>query len=101
MERNGIDCDVPAGQVCCGAPWLHSGDVESFRKQGRKNVKVLADAIREAIGRGEKPAVVVPQLHWRSVLQHDYQEYPGVTSGQGSWSCRDRVSHTVRVLEEG
>ncbi len=38
----------PTGQVCCGAPWLHSGDVDNFRKQGRKNVTVLADAIRDA-----------------------------------------------------
>src|SRR3546814_395443 len=82
MERNGIDCDVPAGQVCCGAPWLHSGDVESFRKQGRKNVKVLADAIREAIGRGEKPAVVVPQPTCGYVLKYDYKDYLGGTDAE-------------------
>src|SRR5690606_29795647 len=23
-ERNGIECSLPEGQVCCGAPWLHS-----------------------------------------------------------------------------
>ena len=42
-ERNGIECSLPDGQVCCGAPWLHSGDVDSFRKQAAKNVTVLAD----------------------------------------------------------
>ncbi len=32
-EHNGIACDVPGGQVCCGAPWLHGGDVDNFRRQ--------------------------------------------------------------------
>jgi glycerol-3-phosphate dehydrogenase subunit C len=77
MERNGIDCDVPAGQVCCGAPWLHSGDVESFRKQGRKNVRILADAIRAMRARGEEPAVVVPQPTCGYVLKYDYKDYLG------------------------
>ena len=44
FEHNGIGCSLPKGQVCCGAPWLHGGDVDSFRKQGGKNVRVLADA---------------------------------------------------------
>jgi len=77
MERNGIDCDVPAGQVCCGAPWLHSGDVDSFRRQGRKNVRILADAIRSALARGEEPAVVVPQPTCGYVLKYDYKDYLG------------------------
>lgn len=77
MERNGIDCDVPAGQVCCGAPWLHSGDVDSFRRQGRKNVRILADAIRAMRARGEEPAVVVPQPTCGYVLKYDYKDYLG------------------------
>lgn len=76
-ERNGIDCSLPAGQVCCGAPWLHSGDVDNFRKQGRKNITVLADAIRDAQARGDDPAVVVPQPTCGYVLKHDYKDYIG------------------------
>jgi glycerol-3-phosphate dehydrogenase subunit C len=76
-ERNGIECDLPSGQVCCGAPWLHAGDVENFRKQGRKNVAVLAGAIREAHARGEEPAVVVPQPTCGYVLKQDYTDYIG------------------------
>jgi Fe-S oxidoreductase len=82
MERNGIDCEVPAGQVCCGAPWLHSGDVESFRKQGRKNLRVLADAIRAMKARGEEPAVVVPQPTCGYVLKYDYKDYLGGDDAQ-------------------
>src|SRR5215471_8763766 len=76
-ERNGIACSVPEGQVCCGAPWLHSGDVDNFRRQGAKNVAVLAGAIREAEARGEEPAVVVPQPTCSYVLRFDYKDYIG------------------------
>jgi glycerol-3-phosphate dehydrogenase subunit C len=76
-ERNGIACEVPDGQVCCGAPWLHSGDVDNFRAQGTKNVTVLAGAIRDARQRGESPAVVVPQPTCGYVLKHDYRDYIG------------------------
>ena len=30
-ERNGIACDLPDGQVCCGMPWLDAGDVREVR----------------------------------------------------------------------
>jgi Fe-S oxidoreductase len=75
LERNGVECEVPDGQVCCGAPWLHSGDVERFRKQGRKNVRLLADAIRAGRRRGDDPKVVVPQPTCSYVLKHDYPDY--------------------------
>jgi glycerol-3-phosphate dehydrogenase subunit C len=76
-ERNGIECELPQGEVCCGAPWLHAGDVENFRKQGAKNVAALAGAIREAEARGDEPAVVVPQPTCSYVLKHDYTDYIG------------------------
>lgn len=70
-ERNGVECSLPEGQQCCGAPWLHSGDVEQFVKQGRKNVKLLADAVRD--GRD----IVVPQPTCSYVLKKDYVDYIG------------------------
>ena len=70
-ERNGVSCSLPEGQVCCGAPWLHSGDVDTFVKQGRKNVQVLAEAVRA--GRD----VVVPQPTCSYVIKKDYVDYIG------------------------
>lgn len=70
-ERNGISCDVPAGQVCCGAPWLHSGEVDKFVEQGRRNIKVLAEAVRA--GR----QIVVPQPTCGYILKNDYVDYIG------------------------
>ncbi len=70
-ERNGIECSLPEGQVCCGAPWLHEGEVDRFVAQGRTNVRVLADAMRA--GRD----IVVPQPTCSYVLKHDYVDYIG------------------------
>ena len=70
-ERNGIECSLPEGQVCCGAPWLHEGEVDKFVEQGRKNIRVLADAVR----RGND--VVVPQPTCSYVLKKDYVDYIG------------------------
>ncbi len=70
-ERNGIECTLPSGQVCCGAPWLHEGEVDTFVEQGRKNVKVLADAVRAGND------IVVPQPTCGYVLKNDYVDYIG------------------------
>lgn len=70
-ERNGVDCSLPEGQVCCGAPWLHQGDIDRFVAQGKKNVEVLARAVRE--GR----EIVVPQPTCGYVLKYDYRDYIG------------------------
>ncbi|MGB0114435.1 MAG: heterodisulfide reductase-related iron-sulfur binding cluster [Ilumatobacteraceae bacterium] len=67
-ERNGIECDnSEAG--CCGAPWLHSGDVAAFTKIAEKNVKTLAAEIRSGTD------VVVPQPTCSYVLKKDYLDY--------------------------
>ena len=68
-EHNGIECSLPEGQVCCGAPWLHAGDVDSFRRQAAKNVKVLAAAVRSG------QDIVVPQPTCSYVLKQDYKDY--------------------------
>ena len=70
-ERNGIECSLPAGQVCCGAPWLHSGDVDHFVAEGRKNITVLAEAVRAGND------VVVPQPTCSYIIKKDYVDYIG------------------------
>jgi glycerol-3-phosphate dehydrogenase subunit C len=82
LERNGIECELPKGAICCGAPWLHAGDVERFRDQGRTNVGVLAEAIRAAQSRGEEPAVVVPQPTCSYIIKYDYKDYIGGTDAE-------------------
>ncbi|MDH3707310.1 MAG: heterodisulfide reductase-related iron-sulfur binding cluster [Acidimicrobiia bacterium] len=76
-ERNGIECRLPEGQICCGAPALHQGDVDRFGEQARQNIKVLSAAIRDADAAGEHLEVVVPQPTCGYVLKNDYTDYVG------------------------
>ncbi len=76
-ERNGIECRLPEGQICCGAPQLHQGDVEGFRTTARKNIELLASVIRHGRGHGEEIAVVVPQPTCGYILKQDYVDYVG------------------------
>jgi Fe-S oxidoreductase len=75
-ERNGIECSLVDGAICCGAPWLHSGDVGQFTKVAEKNVKSLADSVR----RGSD--IVVPQPTCGYVLKKDYVDYVGGADAQ-------------------
>lgn len=75
-EHNGVECSLPEGQQCCGAPLLHQGDVDAFVKQGRKNVEVLAKAVRD--GRD----VVVPQPTCSYIIKFDYPDYIGGTDAE-------------------
>jgi glycerol-3-phosphate dehydrogenase subunit C len=70
-ERNGIDCNVADGVKCCGAPFLHEGDFDNFKKYAEKNVKVLAEEVRA--GRD----IVVPQPTCGYVLKNDYFDHLG------------------------
>lgn len=74
-ERNGVECTLPKGMQCCGAPALHQGDVDGFRKMAEKNVAVLAAAIREGQAAGEDINVVVTQPTCGYVLKFDYRDY--------------------------
>ena len=70
-ERNGVECCLPDGIGCCGAPYLHSGDMDAFTKVAAKQVKVLADVVR----RGKD--IVVPQPTCGYILKKDYVDYVG------------------------
>jgi glycerol-3-phosphate dehydrogenase subunit C len=70
-ERNGIECSLVKGAGCCGAPYLHSGDIDAFTKVAAKQVKVLAAAIREG------KDIVVPQPTCSYILKKDYVVYVG------------------------
>jgi Fe-S oxidoreductase len=70
-ERNGLACELPDGQVCCGMPWLDAGEVERFEHLARRNVAVLAPAVRG--GRD----VVVPQPTCAYVLKNEVPDFLG------------------------
>jgi Fe-S oxidoreductase len=68
-ERNGIACDLPDDEICCGMPWLDAGDVDKFRDHVRHNVAVLAPHVRDG------KDVVVPQPTCAYVLKQDYPDF--------------------------
>ncbi|MBI2817084.1 MAG: anaerobic glycerol-3-phosphate dehydrogenase subunit C [Acidobacteria bacterium] len=65
MEKNGIDCQVPA-QQCCGLPFLDSGQVDQAMKKIEANVASLSKLIRQ----GYK--VVVPSASCSYMLKREY-----------------------------
>lgn len=67
-ERNGVDCSL-SDAGCCGAPWLHSGDIEQFTRTAEKNVAKLAREVRRGTD------VVVPQPTCSYIMKNDYVDY--------------------------
>jgi Fe-S oxidoreductase len=70
-ERNGVTCEVPDGQVCCGMPWLDAGDTKQFERHARRNVEALAPAVRAGHD------VVVPQPTCAYVLKNEFPDFLG------------------------
>jgi glycerol-3-phosphate dehydrogenase subunit C len=68
-ERNRVACSMPKGTQCCGAPWLHSGNIREFTKAAERNVSVLSDEVRA--GR----VVIVSQPTCAYVVRKDYPIY--------------------------
>lgn len=68
-EHNGIECLLPDGVKCCGAPWLHAGDVEQFVKTAQKNVTALVSSVRQG------NPIIVSQPTCAYVIKKDYPLY--------------------------
>ncbi len=69
LEHNQVGCALPLGTQCCGAPWLHQGNVGEFRRAAERNVAALADEVRA--GR----EVLVAQPTCAYVVREDYPRY--------------------------
>lgn len=100
-EHNGIRCELPPGQRCCGAPLLHQGDVRSFNRAAEHNVEVLARWIRHTRARGGEPTVVVPQPTCGYVITRDYPDYlPGPDSELVAEHTSDAADHLMALHVE-
>jgi glycerol-3-phosphate dehydrogenase subunit C len=90
-ERNGIEVTL-ADVGCCGAPWLHSGDVDRFVKVARKNVAELAAEVRKG------KEIVVPQPTCGYVLKRDYRDYvPGADASAVAEHTYDAAEYLMKV----
>jgi len=94
-EHNGVECELPEGMQCCGAPWLHSGELDKFVEQGRRNIAALAPHAR----RGHK--IVVPQPTCSYVLKKDYVDYIGGADAEAVASATRDSSEYLMELRKG
>jgi Fe-S oxidoreductase len=93
LEHNGVAVE-PGYSACCGAPFLHGGDLDSARRNAEKVIASLAPRIREGAH------VVVPGPTCSYQLKHEYPELvPGADAtlvaentydvGEYLWKLRD------------
>ncbi len=68
-EHNQIPCEIPPGTRCCGAPWLHGGDVRKFRRAAEHNVEALFSLAASGV------PIIVAQPTCGYVLRQDYPRY--------------------------
>ena len=43
LKKNGVDVDVPSGQVCCGSPLLRTGQTDMVKDLVKKNNSILSE----------------------------------------------------------
>ena len=70
-EHNGVSCSLAGTTNCCGAPYLHSGDMDTFTKVAAKNIAELVKDVRAG------KDIVVPQPTCSYILKKDYVDYVG------------------------
>jgi glycerol-3-phosphate dehydrogenase subunit C len=86
LEHNGVAVEGGYDR-CCGAPFLHGGDLENARRNAEKVVAGLVDPVRQGI------PVVVPGPTCSLLLKRDYPEL------LDSDDARLVAAHTFDVCE--
>jgi glycerol-3-phosphate dehydrogenase subunit C len=95
FEHNSIACSLSSAS-CCGAPWLHSGDLQRFESIAAKNVRILAEEIRTG------SQIVVPQPTCAMVLKQSYRDHvPGSDADLVAANTWDVSEFLLRQVERG
>jgi Fe-S oxidoreductase len=96
LEKNHVSCGVSDGTKCCGAPFLHQGEVAHFEKVARRNIGALADEVRA--GR----EIVVAQPTCGYVIKQDYPRYvPGPDADLVAEHTFDAAEYLVDLHRKG
>jgi len=96
LEKNQVACTVSSGTKCCGAPFLHQGEVARFQKSARRNVAALAADVRA--GRD----IVVAQPTCGYVIKKDYPIYaPGPDADLVAAHTFDAAEYLVDLHRKG
>jgi glycerol-3-phosphate dehydrogenase subunit C len=95
FERNGVEINALCTAGCCGAPWLHAGEIGHFVDRAKR----LLPAIRAAAGSRK---LVVPQPTCAYVFRRDYPKYLGEeTAGFLARQVVDSCEYLARLAREG
>ncbi|MCL4434812.1 MAG: heterodisulfide reductase-related iron-sulfur binding cluster [Actinobacteria bacterium] len=91
LEHTGTACTLPHGIRCCGAPWLHSGRIDRFRKVAKANIEAMQDGVKRG------GLVIVPQATCGYVMRKDY---PALIDGEGAKLLASRIRDPAEYLLE-
>ena len=96
LEHNGVEVVRPEGQVCCGMPFLDSGDLDAAAKKVHENL----DAFTPFVERGY--AIVIPSPSCSLMVR---EEYPQLVATERATrvaaSAHDLNEYLYRIAREG
>jgi len=96
-ERLGVRVRLPERVRCCGAPWLHQGNLAAFRRAASR---VVADLVR-ALDAGAE-AIVVAQPTCGYVIRRDYPDYLATEDARRvAAATRDVSEFLVELVRQG
>ncbi|HVN85693.1 MAG TPA: heterodisulfide reductase-related iron-sulfur binding cluster [Candidatus Binatia bacterium] len=96
LEHNGVEVAFSEEQICCGMPFLDSGDVDAAAHNARRNVAVL----RDWVARGYE--VVVPSPSCSLMVREEYPQLLGdAASAEVSAHSRDLAEYIFRIARDG
>ncbi len=95
LEHNGIAVE-PSYPACCGAPFLHGGDLAGARRNAAQVVRALAPRVREGW------AIVVPGPTCSYQLKHEYAELLASSEARAvSENTYDLGEYIWKLKQEG
>lgn len=95
-ERNGIECSMPDGAKCCGAPWLHQGNVTEFKRAASRNVRILATEVAQG------KDIIIAQPTCAYVVKKDYPLYLGTKDAERVAShTYDASEYLIKMHKSG
>jgi len=99
LKKNGCEVADPAGQNCCGMPYLDSGRVEVAVDHFRNNMKVLLPYVRQGYD------IVVPEPTCGLMMKKEYYDYLKDEEREQAVELSKRVfdlsEYLVRLKAEG
>ncbi|MGI8482927.1 MAG: (Fe-S)-binding protein [Thermomicrobiales bacterium] len=91
LAHNGVACDVPAGQQCCGALHIHSGMMDGARKLAKKNI----DSFEKF---GNEPIIVTAAGCGAALKEYDFLLKDDSEYAQRAKSFSHRVKDVSEYL---